>query len=64
MVASIRPVLKVLLLQEVTRPQRSMESYEQSSTETDVAVNLHRPLDGHLDQLGWLDWFLFSLLSL
>lgn len=40
MVASIGPVLEVLLLQEVTRSEKSTESCQQCSSETDIAVNL------------------------
>lgn len=37
-VALMRPELILLLLPEVTRPEKSMESYPQSSSETDTAV--------------------------
>lgn len=40
MVASIGPVLKALLLHEVTRSEKSTESCQQSSSGTDIAVNL------------------------
>lgn len=51
-VASIQPVLKVLLLQDVTEPLKSRESHQQSSPERDIAVNLICPVGTDLE--GWM----------
>lgn len=65
------PVLKVLLLQDVIRPQKSVESYQKPSTVTDISVNLtSTDLDGRTGfcfvlagAILWISVYLYSLLQ-